>query len=618
MPGRPKPAGEIRQSQLVTIFGPGAMVDLPDDSVLISGLQGWSPGGTTLREPRLAGKLARLLKLPALELRTPPPYDPDRGSSSGVSAFLFPEWFVTRDIQPRSRDTAGDTPGRRTRFLVPRLALHHRQFQDQDRKKWRVVPIRFVKACPRGHIADINWYDFVHRGEAKECRLAQRQLYVDEQGTSSDLSEESIRCDCGASRPMVEATKMELRPFGTCQGERPWLGPYSKDPCGEPARLLIRSASNAYFSERMSVISLPERDQATREAVDRVLDFLEQAETVEDIRQERRKSKVQIALEGFTDEEVLADLAARKAPPAEKSVKQAELETLMAVKPGPVALDDTPDSVFSARVLPAEVWRSAGCMAPIERVVLVSRLREVVAQSGFSRFEPLAPDIQGDLDLGVKRAALAPETKWLPAYENKGEGIFLQFSQAALDAWLAQPGAVARQQMIAKGFVAWRKEHPGSARQQHPGMRYLLLHSFSHLLVTALALRCGYPASAIRERIYAMEGVGYGVLLYTGATDAEGTLGGLIEVGERIHEVVREALELGRLCSNDPVCAQHDPADTNEKRFLAGAACHGCLLIAETSCEQYNDFLDRACVVPTLADEGTALCPADGMSSPDA
>ncbi|MGH9467521.1 MAG: DrmB family protein [Terriglobales bacterium] len=604
MPPRPKPAGEIRQSQLVTIFGPGAMMDLPDDSVLISGLQGWSPGGTTLREPRLARKLAHLLKLPAVELRTPPPYDPDpRAPSTGVSAFLFPEWFVTRDIQPR----LGDTPGRRSRFLVPRLALYHRQFQDQDRKRWRVVPIRFVRACPRGHIADIDWYDFVHRGQAKNCRLAQRQLYVDEQGTSSDLSEESIRCDCGASRQMVEAAKMELRPFGACQGERPWLGPYSKEHCGEPSRLLIRSASNAYFSERMSVISLPERDQAAREAVDQVLDFLELAQTVEDVRHERRKAKVSAALEGFTDEEVLADLAARNAAPAEKSVKLAELETLMAVKPGPGALEDKPDSVFSARVLPDEVWRPADCMAPIERVVLVSRLREVVAQAGFSRFEPLAPDIQGDLDLGVKRAALATETKWLPAYENKGEGIYLQFRQASLNAWLAQPDSAARQQKISKGFAAWRAEHPGSARKQHPGMRYLLLHSFSHLLVGALALRCGYPASAIRERIYCIDGVGYGVLLYTGATDAEGTLGGLVEVGERIHEVVREALELGRLCSNDPVCAQHDPADAHERRFLAGAACHGCLLIAETSCEQYNDFLDRACVVPTLADEDTAL-----------
>ena len=69
-------------------------------------------------------------------------------------------------------------------------------------------------------------------------------------------------------------------------------------------------------------------------------------------------------------------------------------------------------------------------MKPIERIVLVHRLREVGAQVGFTRFESAAPDIEGELDLGVKRAVLAREMTWLPAYENKGEGIFLKFSAA--------------------------------------------------------------------------------------------------------------------------------------------------------------------------------------------
>jgi len=123
-------------------------------------------------------------------------------------------------------------------------------------------------------------------------------------------------------------------------------------------------------------------------------------------------------------------------------------------------------------------------------------------------------------------------------------------------------------------------------------------------LITAVSLECGYPASSIRERIYTIPEVGYGVLLYTGTSDAEGTLGGLIEVGRRIHEHVRKALEMGELCSNDPVCAQHEPANLHERRFLHGAACHGCLLISETSCEHHNEFLDRALVVPTVDNLG--------------
>ena len=127
-----------------------------------------------------------------------------------------------------------------------------------------------------------------------------------------------------------------------------------------------------------------------------------------------------------------------------------------------------------------------------------------------------------------------------------------------------------------------------------------MLHSFAHLLITTIALECGYPASSIRERIYSFPDIGYGILLYTGSSDAEGTLGGLIEVGRRISDTIRNALDLGALCSNDPVCSQHLPESPHERSFLLGAACHGCLLVAETSCEQQNDVLDRALVVRTV------------------
>jgi hypothetical protein len=222
-----------------------------------------------------------------------------------------------------------------------------------------------------------------------------------------------------------------------------------------------------------------------------------------------------------------------------------------------------------------------------------------VAQVGFTRFESAAPDTDGELEMGVRRASLAREISWLPAIENRGEGIFIQFNQSAIEDWILRKDVQERARQLDAGFQRWKAEHHGT-RRAFPGAPYLMLHSFSHLLITSISLECGYPASSIRERIYAIPGVGYGVLLYTGSSDAEGTLGGLIQVGRRIHEHVRNALELGELCSNDPVCSQHAPENQHEHRFLHGAACHGCVLIAETSCEQQNDFLDRALVVPTM------------------
>ena len=127
----------------------------------------------------------------------------------------------------------------------------------------------------------------------------------------------------------------------------------------------------------------------------------------------------------------------------------------------------------------------------------------------------------------------------------------------------------------------------------------MLLHSLSHLLLSQLSLDCGYSACSIRERIY-VEEKGAGILLHTGTPDAEGTLGGLVNAARDLEGLVRGALELGAFCSNDPVCSQHRYDDTHEERFLHGAACHGCLLIPETSCEARNDLLDRALVVETV------------------
>ena len=595
-----KPQGEIRQSQLVTTFGPGSMVDLPDHSVLVAGLDAWTAGGETISEPRLSRKLATILGVPSVDLKTPPPADDDpTAPARGIVAFQFPEWFIVQGAEQQ------DDGKSRTRLLVHRKSLTRGKFIDRDQKKRSVVPVRFVRACRAGHIGDIDWYAFTHNGPS-DCAKQVRQLFIDERGTSGDLTEVWVRCECGkAERSMAQAAVLANRALGSCDGARPWLGAFTKEICGEPSRLLIRSASNAYFPQLMSVISLPDRDQAIKQTVDRIWNYLEAVEEIDQLRYERKKAAVKEALGGFSDDEVLAEILSRKlgAIKSEKSVKVAELETLIAAKDE--IGEDHPDGVFYARNLPRKVWDQPW-MAPIERVVLVHRLREVVAQVGFTRFESAAPDTEGELDIGVKRASLAREVTWLPSFENKGEGIFLQFSKEFVKSWMNNPNVSARALALGSGFEAWRKEHSGTTRQP-PNLAYLMMHSFSHLLLTAVALRCGYPASSIRERIYAIPEIGYGVLLYTGSSDAEGTLGGLVQMGRQIDEVVKSALDLGMLCSNDPVCAQHDPSNPHERRFLHGAACHGCLLISETSCEQQNDFLDRALVVPTVQSLGAEL-----------
>ena len=451
-----KPQGEIRQSQLITTFGPGSMVDLPNYSVLVSGLEFWSLGGETISEPRLTGKLARVLDVNSVELRTPPPANDDLGAAAtGITGFQFPEWFITQGLE----DSKGSAV--RTRLLVHRKALTKGKYIDRDKKKKVVVPIRFVRACRAGHINDIDWYAFAHNG-LSDCAKQGRQLFIDERGTSGDLTEVWIRCECGkAERSMAQAAIMANRALGSCDGSRIWLGPYTKETCGEPNRLLIRSASNAYFPQTMSVISLPDRDDTVRRAIDAVWSYVEAVETIDELKYERKKAAVKAGLEGISDDEAFAEIQGRRlgGAKADKPVKFAELETLIASKDE--VGEDRPEGIFYARALPRTLWERPW-MQQIERVVLVHRLREVVAQVAFTRFEAAAPDIEGELDIGVRRASLAREVSWLPAFENKGEGIFLQFKTKAISDWLQLPDVQARSTKLGTGFSEWRKEHQGT------------------------------------------------------------------------------------------------------------------------------------------------------------
>ncbi|MBI3180077.1 MAG: hypothetical protein HYZ27_10475, partial [Deltaproteobacteria bacterium] len=260
-----KAQGEIRQSQVVSTFGPGSMVDLPNHAALIGGLDHWThpTPDREIFEERLAAKIAHVLELPTIRMYRPPVDPPDALSpQAGIRAWLFPEWFVVQ------REWINGAV--RSRRLVSYRALEKGKYLDRDRSKQKVVPVRFVQACTNGHISDIDWPRFTHK-PGDPCK---RELWLDERGTTGEIADIVIRCDCGAQRPLVQATQIDAQALGFCNGHRPWLGPFSDEKCGgengpaQPNRLLIRSATNAYFPQVMSAISIPDASAALKKAVD--------------------------------------------------------------------------------------------------------------------------------------------------------------------------------------------------------------------------------------------------------------------------------------------------------------------------------------------------------------
>ena len=577
--------GEIRRSQVITTYGPGALIDLPRDSAIVAGLEAW-PGPSQLHElnePRLERRLRDMTGVSAPRLYAPPTRDESefwRKSPPGITAWRFPEWFVVQ-VDEDSRP------------LVHRDALdERRRFGGKP-----TVATRFVRACPNGHVDDIPWSEFVHRSRVDHVP----RLTLEESGATGELGNLWVRCACGKSRRMSEAADISANPLGACRGARPWLGPHTAEDCGLPSRLLIRTATNAYFPMVVRALSLPERGGALEQVVNDLWDYLQIVDDADDLRVMKKKSSVAAALAGFDDDEVLETIHRRKSGTTQTaaSVKSVELDALLNVDEGygdglPINLD------FHAQKLPAG-YRSDR-FPGLETVVQVHRLREVLALAGFTRLEAPMPDIDGEYRDDVQRADLAIDPSWFPAVENRGEGVFLHLAPEAVRAWQSRSGVKERVQALKRGHEAWVKAFKERRKgQEFPGGPYVMLHTLSHLLLQAFSMHCGYPAASIRERIYVdRQGGRYGLLLYTASPDAEGTLGGLVQQARDIEIHLERALEAAELCSNDPVCAQHRPSISVEDRLLHGAACHGCTLIAETSCEMWNDYLDRALVVPTL------------------
>lgn len=177
-------------------------------------------------------------------------------------------------------------------------------------------------------------------------------------------------------------------------------------------------------------------------------------------------------------------------------------------------------------------------------------------------------------------------------------------------AWIARPAVAARFDTLYRGWDRWREEQPYGARLRFPGLGYYAMHSFSHALMTEIALGCGYPATALKERLYAIlddTTERFGLLIYTATTGAQGTLGGLTGVLPDLGAMAESALDRLGLCSGDPICAEHDPHLHADERALNAAACHACLLLPETSCEARNLYLDRALAVATVSTPGAAL-----------
>lgn len=577
--------GDLRPSQIITTFGPGAVIDLQTASLILAGTDYWSTHeDRRIDEPRLTALMR------VRHLYRPPARSEDRRS---VPAFVFPTYLVCPRCNRLAAYDRFELRGRQFRCL--NSAEHPDSYKGKLHPA--VFPARFVVACPAGHLDDFPWDSYVHGNDSGSCDpLALRFYELNQSGAIGDLY---VGCrDCGKSESMSAAfDDRSTNLLGQCRGGRPWLASAEGD-CVEAPRTVLRGASNLYFPLIQSALSIPEWDDPVQAAIASREEDLEMAKSLADVEEGHR---FWAALRPFSPEEIWQALEARRKaqaqPPSPQDLRYEEFRALG---------QPTDPAVGAEREFQTEfVETPKDFTTYLDKVVVVRRLREVRALDSFTRIDA-PPDLLLEDDEAQQRVQHQPiggpgEDWWRPAVELLGEGIFLALKEDLVEAWEKRPQVQAQQRSLENAYREWRRARdlPDAA---FPGSRFILLHSLAHLLITGLALDCGYSSTSIRERVYSSTDPDRpmaGILLYTATPDSDGSLGGLADQGqpERLGNLITSSLDRASYCSSDPLCGHAKPGEMGETN---GAACHACLLVSETSCERSNHFLDRAHVVRTV------------------
>lgn len=560
--------GEIRPNQLITTFGPGAIVDAVKDSVTILDLNYWKEKGKKI----IDGRLASYLGVDCF-------YMPRTSYSGDIPVLSFPYTHVCSNVK------CGRIFDARENFDLDRYLKFGVTCPDCHRQAY---PSRFITICENGHMDDFPWHWWVHKGNSS-CKGKLRMYST---GNTSTLADMWVECSCGERRSMSGATQRENFEGMKCSGHHPFRPNHKNEKCDKDMLPSQRGASNVYFAVSRSAISIPPWINPLYNLIDEHLRMIDSYE--EDFGEMGLDAIYKKHFSAYTREEFDAALARRRQNIQEfTEIKQMEYNAITHHSDPAYASNK---KHFKAEEDPIPEYLKEY----FKRIIRITRLREVRVLLGFTRVD--APDPDADQQTNIVYLNKGKTEKWLPAADVHGEGIFIEFNQETIDKWLQNSELNTLSTKYAECYKEFC-ESKGWMLTVLRDARYVLMHTFAHLLIKQMSMASGYSSSAIRERIYFGDNMS-GILLYTGSADKEGSLGGLVELGNinQLNVLMRDAFQEALLCTNDPECLNNIPAGNNSN----GAACHSCCMISETACENGNRMLDRGLIVPIVGREEQA------------
>ena len=603
---RPSSPGKIRPNQIITSYGPGAIFQTENDSVIIMGLHTWYK------------KQLKPIHHPVLE------------GTTGKKGFFMPEQFDREEVIPcKSFPLWGVCSDKFCRRLQK-----HEDVPDSDsegfhciEKKCNHAPLihsRFITMCDRGHVSEFPWERWAHQKEdefrnSESGHCGNPKLFFKSTGNDPGISGYFVMCDNCKSRAFV-SNALSTSPHSgllslegenyqlQCEGTRPWLDRDTEDieSCIKQPYGVQTRATSVFFPVISSAIFVKkwvsEAQRIIRQHTDTLADNLESGLTPSILAETMIffKQLTESEPEKWSHKNITKEIERWSYARTKKYQKQTERE----IK------DDEFGDLESTSEYDDEEFAISEIDIPdlhkhITKLKKVSRLTEVKVLRKFTRGQ--APDPFSKDKKNQNYCELVPKAKteeekkwwnWLPGVENRGEGIFFILDEEKLRKFDKNPDVLKRFSPIKTSFEQWTLEREWEIEEDFKP-RYVLLHTLAHLLIRELSTSSGYNSASIRERIYHSDRTN-GILLFTASASSDGSLGGLVRQGneKEFSSLLKKAIKSSRRCSRDPLCMEDDPATkleagTQPITRINGSACYACALLPETSCENSNRLLDR-------------------------
>lgn len=589
----------VRASQAVLQYGVGAMVDFPDQTLMTAAPEYWNDLCKIYDE-----RFAKALEVDYFAM----PLD--------ISYARFPEWYFCpkcRKFQPISQWVVEYQRNANKKVLeYDSNMVRHIQCLDcrQD-----LAVARIVTVCEHGHINDFPWVKWVHRQSKKSiCGNPLLKFKTGASGTEG-LEGLSISCSCGASVTLRNAFNKDIfeeldKELDTsefrCEGRHPQK--HIKEKCTLYPKTVQRGSSSVYFPTVYSSLVIPPYADQLNAKIEKSKAFADCMTIIEDEDPDEKLDTIKKRLPKWIDKIALETGGVKSDIERilrRKWFDEGNIEIdVMSVKyraeeyealSGEVGTPSSTGDDFSREGMRINDYN----LPHIKAISLIDKVRVVNALIGFSRINPVVSKTDEGF-VHIKEAG----TKWYPAYEVRGEGIFIEFEQSDIDDWIRNSFAVSgRATRINENYSM---SFIGQNHHRNITPKFILLHTLAHLLIEQLSFECGYSVASLCERIYCAEEVDgkqmAGIFIYTASGDSEGTLGGLVRQGrpDAFSRIFKKAIASARTCSNDPVCIL---SRGQGRESLNLAACHACALLPETCCEERNGFLDRGLIVGTFKDK---------------